>query len=463
MMIRTTNKKAGKTHVRVTFSEKESTRFVERKDGTTELQICAGKTLTTRTFRTLARDVVRTARAHKLEKLAVNLSETSLKVLQKERGQEWLLQTFAENATLANYEYTAYKSKQDPYALKEILITGVAGAATKKAVERGVGIGESANLARDIANTPGGVMTPALLAERARLAARGTRVKVTVFDKKRIEKEKMGALLGVAQGSNHGPRFIIMEYWGAGKKEKPFVFCGKGITFDTGGLNVKPGDSMLDMHLDMSGGAAVIAAIAGAAKLGLKRNLIGLIPAAENSVSDLSMRPGDILTTLSGKTIDVLNTDAEGRLVLADALTYAKRYDPRLVLDVATLTGAAIVALGEHASALMTKDTDVQEKLLALAEESGDYMWPLPLWDEYLPYTKGRFGDVANIPTSGNPRAAGSINGGMVLSHFADYAKGCGWAHIDMAPRMTAIASDKLAKGATGEPVRFLLQVAEKY
>lgn len=468
MNITTTNKVLStvpKSFVRIELSEDERTKYIERKDETTSLVLGIGKykDVTTRTFRILCRNIVRTARTHKLERIVVDTAHLVFPQLAK-AGEEWLVETMVENFILANYEYTKYKSKKPTYDLKEIILCGKQSAQAEKAIQRARIVGEQVNICRDIANTPGGAMTPALLAERAKLTVAGTPVRVTIFDKNRIEKEKMGALLGVAQASKHGPRFIIMEYWGTNRKSAPIVFVGKGITFDSGGLNVKVGDAMLDMHLDMSGGAAVIAAVACAAKLKLKQNIIGLVPATENAISDDSLRPGDILTTRSGKTVDVLNTDAEGRLVLADALTYAEKYKPRLVVDVATLTGASLIALGEHASALLTKDDTVREKLMALAEESGDYLWPLPLWDEYKQYTKGRFGDIANIPATGNSRYGGVINGGMFLSHFTKrYPKGCGWAHIDMAPRMTSVPSDKLAKGATGEPVRLLVAIAEKY
>lgn len=454
-----------KAYTRIELAEGTDVRCIERADGTSALRIGAGnpKKLNRRTFRTLCRTIARAARAHKIKKIAVGFDHTTVPFLKDERAS-WIISTMVENFLIADYEYTAYKSKKRPAALDEILICGVKGtSAARAALERGRIVGEQVNACRDIANTPGGEMTPELLAAYARTAARGTRIKVTVFDTKRVEKERMGALIAVGKGAQAGPHFIIMEYRGGEKAEKPIVFVGKGITFDTGGLSIKPSDGMLDMHLDMSGGAAVISAIVAAAKLGIKKNIISLIPAAENAVSDLSMRPGDIITTLSGKTVDVLNTDAEGRLVLADALTYAKRYDPRLVIDVATLTGAALVALGEHASAYMTPHDTLRERLLELGETSGDYLWPLPLWDEYREYTKGRFGDVANIQSSGNPRAGGTINGAAFLSHFADYPKGCAWAHIDMAPRMTSIASDKLAKGATGEPVRLLVALTETY
>ena len=474
--IQKSNSASAKSHVRVTFSEKSDVRFIEGADGTSTLSIGAGTfaKINLRSFRILSRTIIRTARSHKIEKLTIDLDEPIFANLTKWAEMDRLVATLAENMLLADYEFTTYKTTA-PYELKEVVLRGALAASGKKALAEGITVGEYTNLCRNIANTPGGVMTPELLATRAKEAAKGTRATVTVFDKKRIEKEKMGALLGVANGSKYGPRFIIMEYYGAEKatkkqsgvdkhKHNPVVFVGKGITFDTGGLNIKPGDGMLDMHLDMSGGAAVIAAVACVAKLGLKRNVIGLIPAAENAISDVSMRPGDILTTLSGKTVDVLNTDAEGRLVLADALTYAKRYTPSLVIDVATLTGASLIALGTHASALMTKDDTLRERLMALAEDSGDYLWPLPLWDEYRQYTNGRFADVANIPASGSSRFGGAINGGMFLSRFTeDYPADSKWAHIDMAPRMTSVPSDKLGKGATGEPVRLLVKIAQEY
>jgi leucyl aminopeptidase len=485
MKITTTNKVANtvsKSYVRIEFSENEQTKYIERKDGTTSLVIGAGKyeDLNARRFRILCRNIVRTTRTHKIAHIVVETSGSVFGYM-LDNEEDWITTTMVENFIIANYECTAYKSKKPAYDLKEVLLCFKENYRqdTDKGLHRGLIIGEQVNICRDIANTPGGAMTPALLALRATQASAGLPVRVIVFDKKRIEKEKMGALLGVAQASKHGPRFIILEYWGAKKpsafsrlahsgkdmdKNDPIIFIGKGITFDSGGLNVKVGDAMLDMHLDMSGGAAVIAAVVCAAKLKLKKNIIGLIPATENAISDDSLRPGDILTTRSGKTVDVLNTDAEGRLVLADALTYAEKYKPRLVVDVATLTGASLVALGEHASALLTKDDTVREKLMKFGEESGDYLWPLPLWDEYKQYTKGRFGDIANIPASGNSRYGGVINGGMFLSHFTEnYPKGCGWAHIDMAPRMTSVPSDKLAKGATGEPVRLLVAIAERY
>ncbi|TSC59386.1 MAG: leucyl aminopeptidase [Parcubacteria group bacterium Gr01-1014_107] len=267
----------------------------------------------------------------------------------------------------------------------------------------------------------------------------------------------MGALLGVSKGSKEKPRFIVMEYQKGGK-EKPIVLVGKGVTFDTGGLSLKPSDSMLGMHMDMSGGAVVVHTLALIGKLKLKRNVIGLVPAVENMPSGESYRPGDILTSMSGKTIEVLNTDAEGRLILADALTYAERYKPYLVVDVATLTGAALVALGERCSAFFTKEQKLQNLLLRLAEETGEYVWPLPLWDEYEEEIKGYFADLSNIHRD-NSRWGSAIQGAIFLYQFA---KSYPWVHIDMTPRMVSIKSDYLAKGATGEPMKLLLKLVEE-
>ncbi len=449
-----------KEYVRIHFIEKGTERFIER-DGVTTLELVSGKKnkLTPRTFRTLAREIVVSARKHKIAKIAFAFDPHEFKGLSV-YDEAWAWSTLAENLHLAAYEFTKYKSKAPKQVLTEILITDVTDPAIAKWILHGETIAVYANRCRDIANTPGGDMTPALLGDAAKQVLAGTKATVKVLDLKAIQKLKMGGLLGVGKGAEHKPRFIIVEYNGTKgtKKTSPLVFVGKGITFDTGGLQVKPGMAMYEMHMDMSGGAAVIGAIGAIAKLGLKTHVIGLIPAAENAISDTAIRPGDVLTMMSGTTVDVLHTDAEGRLVLADALHYAKQFKPRLIIDVATLTGAALVAVGQHAHVVMTKDRKLEDTLRDLGEESGDYVFPLPLWDEYKQYTKGVHGDITNIP-SGDSKYGGSINGGTFLSHFT---KGEKWAHIDMAPRMTSVGSDKLAKGATGEPVRLLVKIAER-
>lgn len=453
-------------YVRVVFDVKGGEKFVENGK-TRELHLVSGKLtkLTHRTFRTLVREVVMSAKKHKLAKVAVAFDFTELTGL-KDYGEAWMWQNIAENLALANYEFVKYKSKEPKVTLKEILLTGVTTKEQEKAVAHGLIVSEYANRCRDIANTPGGDMTPELLGRAAKDVLKGTQATVKVLNEKEIAKLKMGGLLGVGQGAQDKPRFIIVEFKNLkakgsklkAKDDAPIVFVGKGITFDTGGLQVKPGMAMYEMHMDMSGGASVIAAIGAIAKLGLPGHFVGLIPAAENAISGTAMRPGDVLHMMSGTTVDVLHTDAEGRLVLADALHYAKQYKPRLVIDVATLTGASLVALGQHAHGIMTKERELEDTLRDLGEESGDYTFPLPLWDEYKQYTKGVHGDIANIPTN-DSKYAGATNGGMFLAHFT---KGLRWAHIDMAPRMTPAPGDKLAKGATGEPVRLLVKIAEK-
>lgn len=449
-----------KTHTRVILSEsrKDEHRFVELVDGTTEYRMGVGKfkNITPRQFHILARTIVRTLKAHRVTHASVTLSYNSFPAL-SDLGEAWFYRTFIENILLADYEYTQYKSKKEKYSLIELVLLGGTSKAAKAGIKTGTVVASYIASCRDLSNTPGGDMTPTVLAQAAKKLAKDTKVKVTILARKEIEALNMGALLAVGKGAMNEPKLIVMEYMGGKKGEKPIVFIGKGITFDTGGLQVKPGMSMYEMHMDMSGGASVIAAILAVAKLGLKRNIVTIVPSAENAISERSMRPGDVITSMSGKTIDVLHTDAEGRLVLADALTYAKRHNPSLVIDVATLTGASLVALGRHAHAIMTKDRKLEDTLRDLGEKSGDYVSPLPLWDEYIQYTKGANADIANVP-QGDPRDGGAINGGAFLSHFAEKMH---WAHIDMAPRMTAAPSDKLAKGATGEPTRLLVHIAE--
>lgn len=433
---------------------------VKEKNGSHILEIVSGKKkkMTPRKLRIFARDIVQTAKVQKLTHIVIDLSVGDFPLC-KNYPSTWFYSTLAENFILADYEFNTYKSKPKKHEITEIILITKSQAEAKKGIERGVVVGDATNLARDLANTPGGDMTPEILVTKTRKVFKGTRVDVKVLDHTTMKKLKMGGVLGVGQGANAKPKFIILEYWGAGKasKDKPLVYVGKGVTFDTGGLQIKPGMSMYEMHMDMSGGASVIGAFSAIAKLGLKKNVIGLIPAVENAVSGESIRPGDVLKMMSGDTVDVLHTDAEGRLILADALHYAHRYEPELVVDVATLTGAALVAVGRHAHAIMTKDRAREDMFRDLGEESGDYVHPLPLWDEYDQYIKGVHGDMTNIMSGQSPHG-GSIIGGIFLARFA---KKLPWVHIDMAPRMTATESEKLSKGATGEPTRLLVKLAE--
>ena len=418
------------------------------------------KPLTRRKFIIFMRKVVILAKQYKLASIAIDFKDiSSLAPAALSDFEVGELSTTA--FVMAGYEYITYKTKKKSdfsevqiVSLLNISKAGIEGA------KRGHHIGEGVNACRELSNTPGGDMTPKILAEAAKKAMAGTKAKVGTLGAKEMQKLGMGAVLGIAKGSAEEPQFIIAEYWGAAKSQKPAVLIGKGVTFDTGGLNIKPGDHMYEMHMDMSGGAAAIHAVALAAKLKLKINVVALVPAVENAPGQNAVRPGDVLKSLSGKTIEVLNTDAEGRVILADAITYAKRYNPKVVIDVATLTGAALIALGVQASAIMSNDSKLEAALRELGEKSGDYVWPMPLWEEYDGMVKGNFADVPNISTEGNSRYGGVIAGGKFLEVFAKELD-CPWAHIDMAPRMTSAPGEQLAKGAAGAPVRLLLALIE--
>ncbi|MCA9363592.1 leucyl aminopeptidase family protein, partial [Candidatus Kaiserbacteria bacterium] len=359
-----------KKYCRIVLTEDKPSwhRLVEIKDGALEYRMGAGKRkdATVRTYRTLVRSIVQAAKAHQLEEIAIHIGPMGCPKLE-EKGSEWFFRTLAENLSLAAYEFTKYKSKKSKYTLKEILVCGVETAAEKRSFSAGLTVAEAANITRDIANTSGEDMTPSKLANATRTALKGTKAQVKVLNYSAIKKLKMGLLEAVGKGATDKPNLIIIEYWGAGKPKKgekkraPIALIGKGITYDSGGLNVKPSGAMHEMHMDMSGGAAMIGTMRAIAKLGLKKNVVALIPAAENSISAESMRAGDIAVSMSGKTVEILHTDAEGRLVLADAMTYAQKYyQPKVILDAATLTGAALVALGQQTSAVMTKHEDLQ-------------------------------------------------------------------------------------------------------
>jgi len=360
----------------------------------------------------------------------------------------------------ANYEFTDYKTptKEGFAFVKEIIISGTK-AKIEKAILKGHAVAQEVNKVRTLANIPGGDMTPSILARKAKEAVKNLPIKVSVLGEKEMEKQNMRAILSVGRGSDEESKFIVLEYRGGGKKDKPIVLVGKGVTFDTGGINLKPSSSLLGMNMDMSGGAAVIHTIALSAKMKIKKNIVGLIPAVENMASGKSYRPGDVIRSMSGATIEVLNTDAEGRVVLADALTYAKKYNPEIVIDVATLTGAAMVALGERASAIFTEDDGLARDLEDIGEKTGDYVWRLPMWEEYENEIKGSLGDWTNIHNK-DSRYGGAIYGAIFLHQFI---KGLKWAHIDMAPRMVAMAGENLASGSTGSPVRLLYKFIEEY
>lgn len=459
-------KNAPKGYVRISFTEKpKGTKRLVKEGGVETLELGVGKyaELNRRKFIILCRSIIQAAKANKFKKVALQFDHTpGLFKNLKEYTREELAQLTAENFEMANFEFTMFKTKPKEGfdTVEEILVYGKSSVGVNKAAEKGQLVGKAVNACRTLANTPGGDMTPTTLAKAAKSAMKGLPVKVKTLGIREMKKLGMGALLGVAKGSTEKPTFTILEYKGG--KGSPIVLAGKGVTFDSGGLNLKSSSSIYEMHMDMSGAAAVIHAVALAARLKLKTSVIGLIPSVENMPGNSAYRPGDVLKSLSGKTIEVLDTDAEGRLILADALTYAKRFKPSVVIDIATLTGAAMIALGLHASAVLTRDDSLAETIAKDAEASGDYVWRLPLWDEYEERVKGTFADLKNVPGGSTSRYGGAIDGGMFLWQFAKELD-CPWAHIDMASRMTAAPDDELAKGAAGAPVRLLVRFIEQW
>lgn len=319
----------------------------------------------------------------------------------------------------------------------------------ERAAAEGAAVGRGMNLARDLGNLPGNHCTPRHLGERAlALADEHPRMETELLDEAAMEELGMGALLAVSQGSQQEARLIVLRYRGADDDAAPYTLVGKGITFDSGGISLKPAASMDEMKYDMAGAASVLGTLQVVAELELPLNVVGIIAAAENMPDGRAMRPGDVVTSMSGRTIEILNTDAEGRLALCDALTYAERFRPRAVVDMATLTGAAIVALGHHTHGLMGNNNGLVNELLGAGRQAGDRAWELPLWDEYQEQLKSNFADVANI--GGAP--AGTITAGCFLGRFAGKYR---WAHLDIAG--TAWRSGE-NKDATGRPVPLLSQ-----
>jgi len=337
-----------------------------------------------------------------------------------------------------------------PAASKISKVTLLCGKADAKAVQHGLVRGEAiaagVTLARECANRPGNHCTPTYLAGQAKKLGKDYGLKVDVLDRKACEKLGMGSFLAVAQGSDEPLRFIVARYDGAPKAQAPVVLVGKGITFDTGGISLKPGAEMDEMKFDMGGAASVLGTLRAVAELKPKLNLVCIIPSCDNMPSGSAVKPGDVVTSMSGQTIEILNTDAEGRLILCDALTYAERFKPAVVVDVATLTGACVIALGNHHSGMFTADDKVAEQLLAASRAGLDPCWRMPLDEEYDEGLKSNFADMGNIAG----RAGGAITAAMFLRRFtAKYP----WAHLDIAG--TAWKSGA-AKGATGRPVALL-------
>ncbi|HUH37225.1 MAG TPA: leucyl aminopeptidase [Spongiibacteraceae bacterium] len=366
------------------------------------------------------------------------------------RDCAWQLQQLAQAAVTASYRYTRTLSKpREAGSLRKLVVDGKPGASSKRALAQGVAIGQGINAARELGNLPGNVCTPSYLANQARaLGRKHAKLKVSVLDEKKMRELKMGALLSVTAGSAQPARLIVMEYRGGKTGEAPQVLVGKGITFDSGGISIKPGAKMDEMKFDMCGAASVLGTMEAVLALELPINVVGVIAASENLPSGTATKPGDVVTSMSGQTIEILNTDAEGRLVLCDTLTYVARFKPDTVIDIATLTGACVVALGSHASGLYSNQQDLADQLLAAGQQSGDRAWQMPLWEDYQKQLDSNFADMGNV---GGPEA-GSITAACFL---ARYTKDYRWAHLDIAG--TAWLGGT-AKGATGRPVGLLMQ-----
>ena len=366
-------------------------------------------------------------------------------------------QALVEGTLLANYQLGDYKTvdREDLFEVEELTLVDDDRANIAK-IQKGAKTGEvfswGTNLARDLINHPANVINPTKLAQVAVNLSKEHKFKCNVLSLADIKKLKMGALLGVAQGSNEPPKFIILEHLPKRKRGGTVVLVGKGITFDSGGISIKPSANMEEMKADMSGAAAVLATVSSAARLNLPVHLVGLIPATENLPSGTAQRPGDILTSYSGKTIEVINTDAEGRLVLADALAYADKFKPKAIVDIATLTGACVVALGHVCAGIMGNDQNLKKRMIQASQKTGEKIWELPLWEEYDEQIKSDLADVKN--TGGRP--GGSITAAMFLKKFVgDYP----WVHLDIAG-MDMEEKDRpyIPKGALGFGVRLFLQ-----
>ena len=397
-------------------------------------------------YRKLVQAVLHALIEHKLEEAHWLLDAITV----KGRDEAWQLTQLAMALALREYRYTETLSKPKPApVLRKLIVANATSGAAKTALQRGTAIGRGMNVARGLGDLPPNICTPTYLANEARsLARKHGKLSAKILDEKAMRDLGMGSLLAVAAGSDQPAKLIVIEYRGGKRGAQPQVLVGKGITFDSGGISLKPGPKMDEMKYDMCGAASVLGTLHAIAELGLPINVVAIIAASENMPNGGATKPGDVVTSMSGQTIEILNTDAEGRLVLCDALTYAGRFKPAAVIDIATLTGACVVALGKQASGLFSNQDDFAQELLAAGQAIGDRAWQLPLWDEYQKQLDSNFADMANI---GGP-AGGSITAACFLARFTkDYR----WAHLDIA----GTAWDEGAhKGATGRPVGLLTQ-----
>jgi leucyl aminopeptidase len=368
------------------------------------------------------------------------------------RGLPWALRNavLVVRETFYRFDQLKTQKKAPAPALASVAlaVNGPAGAPLQRALKEAVATADGIDLAKTVGNLPPNICTPTYLAEEARKVAKQFKLGIEVLERKDMEKLNMGALLAVTRGSHQPPKLIVLRYQGAAKSKKPTVLVGKGITFDTGGISLKPAGEMDEMKFDMSGAGSVLGTMRALAGMRAPVNVIGLMPACENMPGGAATRPGDIVTTHSGQTVEILNTDAEGRLILCDALAYAARYQPESVIDVATLTGACVIALGHVAGGLFANDQKVADEVLAAADDAWDRVWQMPLWDDYQEQLRSNFADMANI----GGRPAGSVTAACFLSRFTKKLR---WAHLDVAGVAWRGGREK---GSTGRPVPLLVR-----
>jgi leucyl aminopeptidase len=397
-------------------------------------------------LRRAAATVARRARALKLQSAALSLPALPDTMIRE------TARTAAEGVRLGLYRFDRHKSASEDHDLETFWLVADEGELEEAAegAELGARVAEGAVLARDLANEPSNVATPEYLAHRARAIAEKYGMELEVLDRAGIEAEGLTGLATVSRSASNEPYFIVLEHRRGGDSA-PIVIVGKAVTFDSGGISIKPSAGMEDMKFDMSGGAAALGAMEAAGALDLPLNVVAIVPATENLPGGDAFKPGDVLEMHSGKTVEIVTTDAEGRLILADALSYARRYEPTAVVDCATLTGACVVALGDHASGLMGNDEDLIAELQTAGESTGERVWPLPLFEEYTEQIRG---DTADIKNSGG-RKGGASTAGAFLKEFADYP----WAHLDIAGTAYGKKGNAYTtKGATGVPARLLVE-----
>ena len=400
------------------------------------------------------RDAVRAA-ANALRDLGAKdaaLFLADLKVNSRPLG--WNLRQAVLGTREALYRFDQLRQKKSPApSLQRVTLPLPPAAQLTQALAEAQATADGADLARTLGNLPSNICTPTYLAEQAKKLAQQFKLQLEVLERKDMEKLGMGAFLAVTSASHQPPKLIVLRYNGAGKSVKPLALVGKGITFDTGGISLKPAGEMDEMKFNMSGAGSVLGALRALAGMKAPVNVVGIIPACENMPGGHAVKPGDIVTTLSGQTVEILNTDAEGRLILCDALTYAERYKPDVVVDIATLTGACVIALGHIATGLFANDQKLADEIREAADDAWDRVWQMPLWEDYQEQLRSNFADMANI----GGRPGGSITAASFLARFARKLR---WAHLDIAGTAWRTGREK---GSTGRPVPLLVRFALRH